>query len=791
MEYIGQSCTSLNLRINNHRHHIKKYAINGKLSLPKNNTYSTYEFEHFKTHDFKDTTFRILEIVADEKARLQRETFHILSRKTIFPYGLNTFLSKKTPVLNDVHNSVFSVFYLNGNKTTRGNRGPGFNGKFHKFDENTILTNILSNFDKPNFVKTTKNLIYGLKDKAVNRLAQASIYFKFNNNFVKKLIVDLCKHKLKINKIVNANDDIRRRSYFRLNFTNNILDKVNLAAVLRSNDCRFPINNVKPILSFKYNKTLGNIAKNHRQTITLDVQPSNCNCDVFRNTTYFDNNHDHIVTGDLSFVDNIELERLLNMGTKFRLQKFKDRNKILKQLDEDIDSYAVYCSEAFGYPLTTFNAWKHCMKDGIHNNLKKFFQIKNNNIAHDNMKAAFLKLKELQKSFVFTSIDKAENNFAIICKFYYLQLIDFELKNSITYKKDDSEVDHLYKIMADWHKILNVKQKSTTTTSIPFLYLIPKFHKNPVKFRFIACGVKSPLKTIGLVFQDLLTRVIKKINFATSYEDTNQNWIIYDNKKVLDILNNVDFITSVDTFDFENLYTSLPLEDIKETLIQLHATFELEDIVSIIKWTNLLECNLFYNYILFNKTIYRQSNGIPMGANYSTAVCNLFLFYKEYIFMKKADTATIDAFRYTFRYIDDLITFNNTIGFNSSHKIYPDALKLVKTNSSNLATNFLDITIEIKGDYINFYKYDKRGDFNFKSIQYINWNSCISKRVIGNTFTSQIYRMLKINKQKDNFDNEVRILIEKFLGNDVPSGLIKYLLQLFNNKVITDLHRFI
>ena len=47
--------------------------------------------------------------------------------------------------------------------------------------------------------------------------------------------------------------------------------------------------------------------------------------------------------------------------------------------------------------------------------------------------------------------------------------------------------------------------------------------------------------------------------------------------------------------------------------------------------------------------MYRQCVGIPMGTEFSALLANLFLFYYEYNYVYEE-----------LRYIDDLLTLNNT-----------------------------------------------------------------------------------------------------------------------------------
>ena len=68
-------------------------------------------------------------------------------------------------------------------------------------------------------------------------------------------------------------------------------------------------------------------------------------------------------------------------------------------------------------------------------------------------------------------------------------------------------------------------------------------------------------------------------------------------------------------------------------------------------------------YVSIGNRVYRQCVGIPMGTDCASLLANLFLFYYEYKYMKnliKNNIILAKKFNNTMRYIDDLLTLNNT-----------------------------------------------------------------------------------------------------------------------------------
>ena len=112
---------------------------------------------------------------------------------------------------------------------------------------------------------------------------------------------------------------------------------------------------------------------------------------------------------------------------------------------------------------------------------------------------------------------------------------------------------------------------------------------------------------------------------------------------------------------------------------------------------NYMEYLIDNIYVNIGSRIYRQCIGIPMGTDCAPLVANLFLFYYKYKYMKnliKTNYMLAKRFSNTMRYIDDLLTLNNTLFHSAIDDIYPEELKLKKTSSS-ITLSYLDIQITI------------------------------------------------------------------------------------------------
>ena len=81
-------------------------------------------------------------------------------------------------------------------------------------------------------------------------------------------------------------------------------------------------------------------------------------------------------------------------------------------------------------------------------------------------------------------------------------------------------------------------------------------------------------------------------------------------------------------------------------------------------------------------------------------------------------TDIFEAFKSTSRYLDDFLNIDNPYFELMVGQIYPAELQLNKTNSDTEAP-FLDLDLSITNGIVSPKKYDKRGDFNFKIVNFL------------------------------------------------------------------------
>ena len=305
------------------------------------------------------------------------------------------------------------------------------------------------------------------------------------------------------------------------------------------------------------------------------ITPYPCEC---HNSPFLNQDHNHIITGNLEIVTNTKLRNLISKGPNYREPvQFSCENakeEILKGIDNCINTW----SNKVGLPISAFRDWKEMITCKID---ARILTLANNrrytkSIFKDvNVKNC---LSDLQTKYVMVPIDKAANNVAFICKRYYALIILQELGLSgvptSTYTKIDNESPEE---VVNRHKVELKDQFNMTVDNdmltLPDIYWTPKLHKTPVKPRFIIaskhCTIKHLSKDISSIFS-LFNKQIETYNKkAHYYSGIKSYWIIPNRDPVLDAVNKSVPRRSakcVSSFDFSTLYTKIPHDKLLEVL---------------------------------------------------------------------------------------------------------------------------------------------------------------------------------------------------------------------------------
>ena len=131
---------------------------------------------------------------------------------------------------------------------------------------------------------------------------------------------------------------------------------------------------------------------------------------------------------------------------------------------------------------------------------------------------------------------------------------------------------------------------------------------------------------------------------------------------------------------------------------------------------NMLEFlidNIDNIFVIFGGRVFQQTVSIHMGTSCGPLLADLFLYSYEVDFMhglfKKNEKKLTRSFNFTLRYIDDVLSLNNSRFGDSVNRHYPIEFEIKDTTDTDRSALYLDMHLEIdsKGR-VRTKLYDKR-----------------------------------------------------------------------------------
>ena len=275
------------------------------------------------------------------------------------------------------------------------------------------------------------------------------------------------------------------------------------------------------------------------------------------------------------------------------------------------------------------------------------------------------------------------------------------------------------------------------------------------------CHFTTTFKCITKDLSCLLTKVLTTVkdglirynNTKTSRNGVNSMWTVKNSTSLLSSLDQLDVrtATSVQTYDFSTLYTSIPHNLLMSRFTALiHNSFKRrngsnrhthikitsgkgyfidtinpggDNLYTADQIRRMVEFLIDNIFVKFGGCLFRQVIGIPMGTNCAPLLADLFLYsYKsEFLdnMIRGGHRKLARSFNLCYRYIDDLIVFNNKKFGDYVKEIYPSQLTVEKANTSDDLANYLDLTFIIESNNRLYTKlYDKRDDFDFHIVNF-------------------------------------------------------------------------
>ena len=406
-------------------------------------------------------------------------------------------------------------------------------------------------------------------------------------------------------------------------------------------------------------------------------------------------------------------------------------------------------------------------------------------------------IQEFHRKYVLVPADKAANNVFVVCRLHYINTLKQELNGTKAY--EETSIDEKSVVYSHSNEIpikftVDVKERQDR---LPMIYWLPKLHKRPYKARFIAnsssCTTTELSKLLTSCLIAIKAQVIKYCETVYERSGKNMFWPMKNSGEVLSKLKDIGYqATSLSTYEFSTLYTTLPHNLIKEKHLDLiertfnkkegklylacndkkayftsadhYRGYQLWSCQNVCDALSFLLDNI---YIRFGTKLYRQIVGIPMGTNCAPLVAGLFLFCYERDFMKDLSSDNqadvIKAFNSTSRYLDDFLNIDNPYFEGMVNQIYSPELQLNKANTSDIEAPFLDLHLSISNGFVSSKIYDKRDDFDFDIVNIPFLDGDVPRHPSYGVYISQLIRFARVCSHVDDFSTRNKCLIIKLL----------------------------
>ena len=189
-------------------------------------------------------------------------------------------------------------------------------------------------------------------------------------------------------------------------------------------------------------------------------------------------------------------------------------------------------------------------------------------------------------------------------------------------------------------------------------------------------------------------------------------------------------------------------------------------------------------FVIFGGRVFQQIVGIPMGPNCTTLLVDLFLYsYKaDFIqgLLKKNEKKLVRSFNFTFHYIDDVLSLNNSRFGDFVDRIYPIELEIKDNADTGRSASYLDLHLEIDSEgRLRTKLYDKRDDFNFPIVNFLFICSNIPAAPAYGVYISRLIRYSRACGSYHDFLDRGLLLTRKLLNQGFVLVKLKSSLRKF------------
>jgi hypothetical protein len=179
-------------------------------------------------------------------------------------------------------------------------------------------------------------------------------------------------------------------------------------------------------------------------------------------------------------------------------------------------------------------------------------------------------------------------------------------------------------------------------------------------------------------------------------------------------------------------------------------------------------------FAIFGGRDFQQTVGILMGTNCAPLIADLFLYSYEADFIQGLLMKLSRSFNLTFRYIDDVLSLNNSRFCDFVDRIYLIEVEIKDTIDT---ASYLDLHLEIDSNRTKLY--DKRDGFNFPPVNFPFICSNIPAAPVYGVDISQLIRYSRACGSYKDFLDRGLLLTWKLLNQGFLLLKLKSLLRTF------------
>ena len=293
--------------------------------------------------------------------------------------------------------------------------------------------------------------------------------------------------------------------------------------------------------------------------------------------------------------------------------------------------------------------------------------------------------------------------------------------------------------------------------------------------------------------ENLLTKnesfYLKSMNLITSYVNAPAYKICKYLNKVLyeffhpkhSVKNSIELVNSLNkiqannsykliSFDVKNLFPSIPITDLKNIIVNF-LNSNIPDSKKRSDILKLIDPCLDQNYFLFNNTIYRQNNGLPMGSPLSPLLAEIYMSHFEDTILN-SENKFFDPIKFWKRYVDDiLVVWSGSVrqlnAFNEKLNSINPKIQFT-TEIGNKSIPFLDLRISIINNHLEYQIY-RKPTFTDTIIPYDSNHPLNTKLSV---FYSMFNRLENIPLTSEHYNHELAIIHKISDNNNYPRHLI-------------------